>query len=181
MEKLADGGGGSARHDTAMIAIAAMPHEQHSDCLMSGFITGNSHHMLFCSMHGKRLPCRVVEAGGPSLKPCRRFWLRCIALPGEGVNLEISVGRCFKTTALQQSKSVADSLVGSHHSRSIILGLCRYALFLAHPPCKVRRLRKLMARRVYTAQKGVSTARSLSQRAMEYRGKDIIQHAQMTW
>ena len=175
MEKLADGGGGSARHDTAMIAIAAMPHEEHSDCLLSGFITGKSYHMLLRSMHERRLQCRVVEAGGPSLKACRRFWQQCIALPREGVELELSLGRYFRSTALQQSKSVADSLVGSHHSKNIILGLCRYALFLAHPPCKVPRLRNLMARHVYTAQRGVSTARRISQRAIMYLDKDIIQ------
>lgn len=160
-----------------MIAIAAMPHKEHNDCVVSGFITGKSYHMLFRSMHEKCLRCKVVEAGGPSLKACRRFWQRCIALPREGVELETSVRRYFRTTALQQSKSVADRLVGYHHSRTIILGLCRYALFLAHPPCKVPRLRNLMARPVYTGQRGVSTARSLSQRAMEYRGKNIIQRA----
>ena len=88
MEKLAEGGGGSARHDTAMIAIAAMPHKAHSDSPVSGFITGKSYHMLLRSMYEKRLQCRVVEAGGPSLKVCRRFWQRCIALPREGVRLE---------------------------------------------------------------------------------------------
>ena len=104
MEKLADGGGGSARHDTAMIAIAAMPHKEHNDCVVSGFITGKSYHMLFRSMHEKCLRCKVVEAGGPSLKACRRFWQRCIALPREGVELETSVRRYFRTTALQQSQ-----------------------------------------------------------------------------
>lgn len=40
VEELGDGGGDRARDDTAMIAIAAMPHNVQSNRLESGVITG---------------------------------------------------------------------------------------------------------------------------------------------